>query len=154
MLLRPRVESSPRSFTYRKNLMHSCPKQLGSPTLYGRLRIQVRVESSPRWFSYQCNNTHSNPKQHISPTFLGRLYCCFSREPRVLHIGFNTEGTPSILALLGFALLPSTCDYYVASTKSRGFPTHFLKSKESDALWHEAAWLSYFRWTMMTSVES
>ncbi|KGN44395.1 hypothetical protein Csa_016306 [Cucumis sativus] len=76
------------------------------------------------------------------------------REPRVLHIGFNTEGTPSILALLDFALLPSTCDYYVASTKSRGFPTHFLKSKESDALWHEAAWLSYFRWTMMTSVES
>uniref|UniRef100_A0A0A0K4J2 Uncharacterized protein n=1 Tax=Cucumis sativus TaxID=3659 RepID=A0A0A0K4J2_CUCSA len=113
--------------------------------------IPKKFKPVAAWISYflraimASGESQKFPTQRLrSPLFLGQLYCSFRRESRVLHTSFNIEGTRHILAWIGFALLLSTSDCNVASTKSREFPTKVLIPKEPDALWPKAAWLSYF----------
>ncbi|KGN44662.2 hypothetical protein Csa_023846, partial [Cucumis sativus] len=73
------------------------------------------VESSQRKFRYRRNLTHFGPKQLGSPTFCDSL-----------------------------ALLLSASDCIVALVENREFPRDIQIPKELDALWSEAAWLSYF----------
>uniref|UniRef100_A0A0A0K9A9 Uncharacterized protein n=1 Tax=Cucumis sativus TaxID=3659 RepID=A0A0A0K9A9_CUCSA len=122
--------------------------------------IPKKFKPVAAWISYflraimASGESQKFPTQRLrSPLFLGQLYCSFRRESRVLHTSFNIEGTRHILAWIGFALLLSTSDFYVASAKSPELHTHFLIPKEPDAFLPEAACLSFIQ-TIMASIES
>ena len=70
-------------------------------------------------------------------------------ENRDFSTGFDTETTWRILARRGLTLLLSASDCIVASVDSREFPKEIQISKELDAFWPKAAWLSYFLWVIV-----